>query len=193
MKENAAPEVLFLDIELPDKNGVEVGRYIREELLNSGIHIIYISARSNYAMELFQVHPYDFLIKPVTQDNIDRLLTKLLLADEQDKRFYIYTYRKTKHKVPFGKIQYMSSYNKQIELHMDDGSRIKFTGKLKAEAEKLPPQFVIIGQSYIVNLKYVTGCAYDHVLMQNGERINISQPNRPLFRERLFEFNGGTK
>ena len=59
------PDVLFLDIELLTTNGIEVGRFIREEQENMETAIVYISANSSYAMDLFRVQPTDFLIKPL--------------------------------------------------------------------------------------------------------------------------------
>ena len=53
-------DVLFLDIELLTTNGIEVGRFIREEQENMETAIVYISANSSYAMDLFRVQPTDF-------------------------------------------------------------------------------------------------------------------------------------
>ena len=46
-------DLLFLDIELCVMNGIDVGKKIRDVLDNERIHIIYISAKQEYAMELF--------------------------------------------------------------------------------------------------------------------------------------------
>lgn len=56
--------ILFLDIELPGKDGVMVGKYIREVLEEENIFLIYISSKENYALQLFQNRPFDFLVKP---------------------------------------------------------------------------------------------------------------------------------
>ena len=53
-------DVLFLDIELLTTNGIEVGRFIREEQENMETAIVYISANSSYAMDLFRVQPTEF-------------------------------------------------------------------------------------------------------------------------------------
>ena len=53
-------DILFLDIELPGMNGVSVGKYIREILEDENIFLIYISSKQNYALQLFQNHPFDF-------------------------------------------------------------------------------------------------------------------------------------
>ena len=54
LKSSSSVDLLFLDIELPKCNGVEVGKYIREKLENEETEIIYISSKTNYAMKLFQ-------------------------------------------------------------------------------------------------------------------------------------------
>lgn len=55
--------ILFLDIELPGKDGVMVGKYIREVLEEENIFLIYISSKENYALQLFQNRPFDFFGK----------------------------------------------------------------------------------------------------------------------------------
>ena len=50
-------DLIFLDIELPKINGIEVGKYIREKLNNEIVQIAYISAKTEYAMELFDYRP----------------------------------------------------------------------------------------------------------------------------------------
>ena len=63
-------DLLFLDIELPKMNGVAVGQYIRETLKNETIQIAYISSKQEYAMELFEMRPINFLVKPLSEKQI---------------------------------------------------------------------------------------------------------------------------
>lgn len=189
LNSNITLDVLFLDIELPGNNGVNVGKYIREDLHNDVMCIIYISYKTSYALELFQVHPYDFLVKPIIKEKINTLIQKLLLLNEYDKKFYIYSMNKNIYKIPFGNIQYLCSNNKHIEIHMADGEVQRFRGKLKEEIGKLSSQFVILGQSYVINMKYLRECHYDYVIMADGNRINISQQYRSGFRKILCERN----
>ena len=74
-------DVLFLDIELLTTNGIEVGRFIREEQENMETAIVYISANSSYAMDLFRVQPTDFLIKPLYKD--------ILYFSSQNKKVHL--------------------------------------------------------------------------------------------------------
>ena len=63
LKSSSSVDLLFLDIELPKCNGVEVGKYIREKLENEETEIIYISSKTNYAMKLFLMQTDGFSCK----------------------------------------------------------------------------------------------------------------------------------
>ena len=67
-------DLLFLDIELVRENGISVGKFIRGEMEDIQTHIVYISARQNYAMQLFKIQPLDFLVKPISNEQIREVL-----------------------------------------------------------------------------------------------------------------------
>ena len=58
-------DLVFLDIELPGINGATVGNSIRNKLRQNDLQIVYISSKTNYAMQLFEARPFDFLVKPI--------------------------------------------------------------------------------------------------------------------------------
>ena len=63
-------DLIFLDIELYNLNGIEVGSILRKIKENYKVQIIYISAKNTYAMKLFQNRPFDFIVKPVNKEKI---------------------------------------------------------------------------------------------------------------------------
>ena len=94
-------DFIFLDIELPKQNGIEVGRIIREKFLNELVQIAYISANEIYAMELFEIRPIHFLIKPLQKEVIAKLMDRYLLIKQYDMQVYCYKIRNRWHKVMF--------------------------------------------------------------------------------------------
>ena len=80
-------DVLFLDIELLTTNGIEVGRFIREEQENMETAIVYISANSSYAMDLFRVQPTDFLIKPLDKIKVGNVMNRIQKFRKSEKVF----------------------------------------------------------------------------------------------------------
>ena len=69
---NVPYDILFLDIDLGDVKGFEIGKQIRDELKNNKIQIVYISGDTSYAMELFKTRPFDFVVKPVDKKSFLR-------------------------------------------------------------------------------------------------------------------------
>ena len=69
-------ELLFLDIELGGINGVEVGHRLREKVENEAMQIVYVSSKESYAMQLFQIRPFDFLTKPVNMEKISKVMSE---------------------------------------------------------------------------------------------------------------------
>lgn len=183
------PDILFLDIEMPGENGVRVGEYIREDINNDVMHIIYISSKTNYAMELFRVHPYDFLVKPVINDRVIKIISKLLEIDEQDKRHFVYEYNRTKNKIQYGDICYFESARKHIKIICLDGVEREFVGKMSELEDKLPFSFATISQSFIINLRHIKMCKKDSCVMDNEQVINISRKYKNSFSVKMIEYN----
>ena len=63
-------DMLFLDIELPQKNGIELGQMIRSAWKMDLIYLVFISGKSNYCMDLFDVHPLNFHLKPLKHKDV---------------------------------------------------------------------------------------------------------------------------
>lgn len=76
LKKGIELDLLFLDIELVQENGIAVGKFIRSEMENMQTHIVYISSKESYAMQLFKVQPLDFLIKPISAEQIKEVLIR---------------------------------------------------------------------------------------------------------------------
>ena len=73
LKNNERYDMIFLDIQMPDMNGVEIGKFIRNSLDDNTTQIIYISGESRYAMELFDIRPLNFIIKPFDAVQIENV------------------------------------------------------------------------------------------------------------------------
>jgi len=188
LDEGGTLDVLFLDIELPDISGIEAGLAIRAKCGDIRPQIIFISSKTGYALQLFRVHPYDFLIKPISDRTIADTLQRLLMLDEMDGREFRYSYRRIEKSVPFGRIMYLCSNDKKIEIHLSDGTVETYTAKLESEKPKLPSAFATASKSFVINMKYITTCGADRVELADGTCVNITHPNRETFRAAFIEY-----
>lgn len=187
--EKYRPDILFLDIELPSENGVSVGKYIRDELEDHAMSIVFISHKTNYAMELFQIHPYDFLVKPIQKTSLFTTISKILNLEEIQNKEFRYSYNKEESSIPYGEILYFSSRNKLVIIHKRNGEENSYYGKLADIVEKLPFQFACISKSYIINMKYVVSWKSDSVMIGDEQRLRIAQSHRAEFKKTMHNYN----
>ncbi|HBC97156.1 MAG TPA: DNA-binding response regulator, partial [Clostridium sp.] len=83
-------DIIFLDIELCEINGVEVGKKIREELNDELTQIVYISAKESYAMDLFDIRPLNFLVKPLKREKIESVFITARKVLGSSNQYYEY-------------------------------------------------------------------------------------------------------
>lgn len=179
-------DILFLDIELISTDGIEVGKFIRDEMDNMETIIIYISSKSSYAMSLFRIQPLDFLIKPLLRDDVYEVMQRSIKIYERKNLLFEYYACGYYFKIPYKDIIYFYSQNKKINIVLKN-KEMQFNGKLKELANKVPHNFILIHQSYLINLDFVVECSYDSVKMRDGSMLNISQPYRKIVREQIMK------
>ena len=94
--EELCPEVIFLDINMPKINGIEVARRINE--INNNVQIIFVTAYEKYALQAFKVNAIDYIVKPITEEDINIAVRKILkykngisFLKKEEKRNKIFT------------------------------------------------------------------------------------------------------
>ena len=84
-------DLIFLDIVMKDRSGIELGRFIREELGSDTSMIVYMSAYGDeYALDLFKFQPFHFLKKPIRPEDFQNIVYK---ACEKIEGCLLYTSR----------------------------------------------------------------------------------------------------
>lgn len=179
-------DILFLDIELISTDGIKVGKFIRNELENFEVAIVYISSKNTYAMNLFRIQPIEFLIKPIGKEKLEEAIICGVKLYERKNQVFEYYVKGYNYKVPYKEIIYFYSENKKINIVLKN-EEMQFNGKLKDIAKVVPHNFILIHQSYLINLDFVIECSYELVKMSNGTLLNISQPYRKIVREKITQ------
>lgn len=180
-------DIIFLDIELCEINGVEVGKKIRNELNDELTQIIYISAKDSYAMELFDIRPLNFLVKPLKKEKIESVLKtakRIMLSSNQ---YYEYKIGNVNFNILISDILYFESSGRKVKIILNDDIN-EYYGKLSEVEEKIKNNdFFFIHKSYFINYNHVIEYTYEYVKMSNNEILGISQNNRKAVREKLLQ------
>lgn len=189
MSDEKTFDLLFLDIELGGIDGVEVGRRLREKVENEAMQIVYVSSKESYAMQLFQIRPFDFLTKPVTMDKITRVLSEYKRLFIDRNIFFTYNVGKSTYRISENDILYFQCEGKKIHVITTKDNR-EYYGKM-ADVEKQISmnKFCVVHKSYIVNINYVSEFCPNEVVMCNEVRIPISQSMRKKVREKILEWS----
>ena len=181
-------DMVILDIELKQIDGIEVGRILREDMHNDIVQIVYISSKKGYAMELFKHRPLNFLLKPIEEDELIKTISKSMELVLKENQFYEFNIGKTFYKIPFKQIMYFESDAKKIRIIKADGTTKEYYGKLSELKEELcQKDFVQIHKSYLVNYLFVAEYQYETLLLTNGQKLSISQTYRKEVREYLLK------
>ncbi len=176
-------DLIFLDIEMDGKSGIDVGRFLRDELGNETVQIVYISAKTEYAMELFEFHPMNFLVKPIERSKIEKLVNKYLIITEQNNKFFGYKKKTDYFKVPLSDILYFESHNRKIHIQMKDRED-DFYGSMDDVYKMVKGHcYLFIHKSIIVNYRQIKKIFYEKVVMIDNTVLPISQSRRSAIRK----------
>lgn len=179
-------DLIFLDIELYQISGIEIGKKIREELNDELTQIVYISCKESYAMELFDVRPLNFLIKPFNKEKIELVIQKVIKLLYKENKFFEYKNNNVTFSVLIKDILYFESHGRKVNIKLYDETK-NFYGKLSTVEEQINnPDFIMIHKSYLINLNHCIEYTYEYVKMSNQEVLTISQNNRKSVREKLM-------
>lgn len=179
-------DLIFLDIELYEMNGIEIGRILRKSEHNHQVQIVYVSAKENYAMDLFRNRPFDFLVKPISQDHISAVLNEYLLEFPQEHLYFEYVLERKKFRLLISKILYIQSNRKKVTVITVDGT-FEIYGKLEEIlAKQLSTLFIRIHRCYAINIQHITEFSFQDVVLTNGERLPISRPLQKDVSEQLL-------
>ncbi len=182
IKEGQVFDLIFLDIELKKLDGIEVGRMIREELNDNIVQIVYISAKQDYAIELFENRPLNFLVKPICHEKIIKNLSFAMKLQKNNNLFFEFSYNYTSYKILYKEIIYFASDDKKIRVITINGEH-EYYGKLsELEIQIKEKDFIKIHKSHLVNYRYIVEASYEKVKLANGQTLNISQAYRKEVR-----------
>lgn len=175
-------DIVFLDISMPGLNGVDIGQHIRYELGDNDTQIVYVSSDNKYAMELFKVQPMEFLIKPVNEAKLERIMNLAYKILFHGRQIFRYELNGDNYRENAGNILYFESRRRKIYMHTLKEC-VEFYGKLDDVYRQLERyNFKYVHKSYLVNIYKIKAFCRDCILMENGDRLPISRSRRDEVR-----------
>ena len=171
MESGAHYDLIFLDIMFAREStdGVDIGKRLRYVKGNNMVSIVYMSWDIGYSMQLFDVQPLNFLLKPLNYENVEKVVRRYMDLAELWNTHFSYKVGQDVYKVRIRDIVYLESLDRKLILHLADGSKDEFYGSLKkAYKEQLQAcDFLYIHNAYIVNYDYVEHYSYGSIKLED--------------------------
>lgn len=171
-------DIIFLNIEMIQEDGITVAEKIREK--DKNVLIIYVTSRITYIQQVFPAPPFQLLIKPVDDKLMEQCLLQAYKELGDRDSYFRYTYERIHYKILMKDILYFESRKRKIYI-VTKKKEYEFYGKLQDVEVAMRSgkmMFLRIHQSFLVNYRHVEVMAYDYVVMDNGKRLGISQDRR---------------
>jgi two-component system LytT family response regulator len=202
---NFSPDLVFLDIEMPNGNGFTLFDRIRSPQFET----IFTTAYEDYAIKAFRVAALDYLTKPIDfrqlQDSIDRF-NKKKKVELKEQRIELLIQNIANKPTEFNKIVlpdyngytmvnisdiiYCKADGSYTDVYLLDGKIITTSRLLKSFEELLPVQsFYRIHRSFLVNLNLIKRYSKidgHQVILENNIILDVSERNKKEFLEKLL-------
>ena len=189
------PDLLFLDIQMPDLNGMELAHMIPSET-----RVIFTTAFKEYAFESYEVKALDFLLKPIRYN-------KFMVAVEKAKEHY--SHRESENNAPstiflkvdgeyrqvaLSQILYVCGMKDYVMFYLEDVRKPLITHlTMKSVEDMLPPQqFMRVNRSYRVALDKIRKVDRNDCIYIGDEIIRVTDAFKETFNQFLqSKFPGG--
>lgn len=196
MASRALPDILLLDIELGQENGIRLVERIAREFPRSHMKLLYFTAYAvRYCQRIFigTMKPDAYLTKPILKDylfyHIDQCLQALDIPTEGEQ----YTYQKnhTLCSVPCNTLKFLESDGHKITIHTQTEILLgEFFGKLDDAEMQLSQEFVRTHKSYLVNMAFIKEMTARYVTLFDGMCVPMSRRYFPEAKRRYFIYRG---
>lgn len=185
-------DVLLLDIELGDWNGLELAKELRKK--DAQVQIVFITNMPQFAVGGYKVRAFGYLLKPVSYEEFALELRELIktLAESKDASISLRTAGETLH-LPVSEICYAETYGRKLLVH-SLGQSWEVSSTIGALEKELGPHgFVRCHTAYLVNAQQIRRISGNELIMTGGEHLPISKHRRAKCIQQLnINWGGGS-
>lgn len=165
-------DILLLDIEMGELNGMELARKIRQG--NSTVQIVFITGYPDYMAQGYDVTALHYLMKPVGREKLGEVLDRALGILAKQPRSIVFDSGRESIRIYAEDIVYGEAQGHYILLHTKSGDQ-KFRMTISELEKKLGAGFYKCGRSFVVGLKYVRRITKTAVYVENSLELPLGK------------------
>lgn len=174
--------LLFLDIELSNENGIDIGLKITK--MKTDCMIIITTHYMKYAIDGYKINAERYFIKPIDQSEFDIEMTYIIHKYHSDLLGFN-DIKLSKNKIYFKNILYFEFYDRKTIIHFTNGKNIQTNYPLKHWIQITQnAAFSQPHKSFLVNLNYISALTKNDIVMLNDDIIPLSRHFKADFFEK---------
>jgi two-component system LytT family response regulator len=191
------PDLVFLDIQMPRMSGLEV---LQATDRKSGV--IFTTAFDEYALQAFDLHAVDYLLKPFSQERFDAALLRARKLQGKSEQGVVELVAQTRlHRIAVrdrnqlqwiavDDVEFIEAQDDYILIHAAGKSIMKTQALSDIEKQLDPARFVRVHRSYLINidkLDHIERVSKDslHALMRGGAQVPVSRSGNDRIRQQM--------
>ncbi len=186
-------DIVFLDIIMQDLDGMKTAQIFRKKAFDK--ILIFVSSSREYVFEAYDVEAFQYLLKPVDEGKLKRVLQKAVLKTEsRSQEFIILSRDRQKKKLFLDDIYYFEIKGRMVDVHGPEGIFTYYEQIGTLENRLREKGFFRCHKSYLINLKYVERYNRQEVILENGKKIVIAKRRYDKFVQealKVMRENGG--
>lgn len=179
-------DVIFLDIDMEGKNGMEIAHDIRNR--NRFVEIVFITIMWEYVFEGYDIKAFRYIMKKdmecVLPDCLDALLKEKRCKNQQMK----FKFTDGMHKINLSEVLYIESKLHKLSFQMENGELWLYDKLDSIEKMLSDYAFVRTHQSFLVNMQHIEKISSYKLFLSNGEEMSVTKPRYKGVMEKFLRF-----
>ena len=178
-------DLIILDIELTDRNGINLAREMRKK--NDMTSIIFVSSHETYLRDGYSIQPIHFLIKPVDFNMLYTAISADLRINHNTSQIPL-NFKNKSHTINTSDIIYIEIMGHSLYIHTEKG-KTAFRQTMTEIERMLPGEFFCrCHNSYIVNLRYIDEFSKNEIYLNNGTVLPIGRKYCDNFQRKFIRY-----
>lgn len=186
-------DILFLDIQMSGRNGMETARELRKK--DKRTIIIFVTAAEEYVFQAFDVGAFHYIVKPIDDKKfkivlcraVDQLEEKNFNEKAQEEKHLLINNGGVHIKVKIDDIIYAEVFNRKVVIHKMDET-IEYYGKMSDLETLAGDSFFRPHRAYLINFKYVEKYDSTTIYLEKGTALMAKQ-NYSKFVKKYMKYN----
>ena len=187
--------LVFLDIDMPEINGLEAGKKLKE--FNPQTDIIYLSQREDLVFDTLVLHPFGFIRKSkIIQDfaNVLELFVNTALNTNSENKKITFSTKTETMSADIDNVMYIEGNRNYQTFYLKDGSTFDARVLMGDLEEKLKDQgFIRIHKGYLVNYLYIRQIGNNEVNLTNNKSLPMSNKRKEEIMEKYLSITRKNK